>query len=401
MQALEIAKDIFWVGCVDYDHRDFHGYSTSPAGTTYNAYLIKDQKNVLVDTVSPGFGKTLLCRLAKTLDPEKIDYIVCNHMEMDHAGSLAEIVERTKPEKIFVSQTGMKSLAGYYPGNDWPLVAVKSGDAISLGQRQIIFQETRMLHWPDSMVSYIPEEKLLISNDIFGQNIASSVRFVDEYGKQDEYLQRIKEYFYNIVLPYSPMVLKALPVLEKLDIKMIAPDHGLIHRGYDAVKFIIDMYRTLAEQKPQKRALIFYDTMWHSTEQMAYAVGSGFEDGQVPVRIMSVKNNHHSTIMTELADCGAVVAGSPTHNNTILPLMAAQLTYMKGLKPLNRIGGAFGSYGWSGESAKYLQEALSEMKMEMPCAPVKCAWRPTKDDLKACHELGKNLAQALTAKCAC
>ena len=400
MQPVEILQDIFWVGCVDYDHRDFHGYSTSPEGTTYNAYLIKDEKNVLVDTVSPGFGKTMLCRLAKAIDPEKIDYIICNHMELDHAGSLAEIVERVKPEKIFVSQTGLKSMAGYYQQHkDWPVVAVKSGDTISIGKRTVVFQETRMLHWPDSMVSYIPEDKLLISNDIFGQNIASSVRFVDQYEQKEDFDQRIKEYFYNIVLPYSPIVLKTLPVVEKLDIEMIAPDHGLIHRGKKDIAYIVNAYRTLAEQKPQKKALIFFDTMWHSTEQMAYAVGSGFEENGVPVRIMSVKNNHHSVIQTELANCGAVVAGSPTHNNTILPLVAAQLTYMKGLKPLNRIGGAFGSYGWSGESAKILQEALSEMKMEMPAAPVKCAWRPTKDDLKACHELGGTLANALKAKC--
>ncbi|MBO4369447.1 MAG: FprA family A-type flavoprotein [Desulfovibrio sp.] len=399
MQPVEIKKDIFWVGCVDYDHRDFHGYSTSPEGTTYNAYLIKDDKNVLFDTVSCGLSKTLLCRMAKTLEPEKVDYIVCNHMELDHQGSLAEIVERTKPEKIFVSQTGLKSMAGYYPDTNWPIVPVKSGDSISIGHRTVVFQETRMLHWPDSMVSYIPEEKLLISNDIFGQNIASSVRFVDEYGKSDDYEQRIKEYFYNIVLPYSPIVLKTLPVVESLDIDMIAPDHGLIHRGKDSVKAIIQKYRTLAEQKPQKRALIFYDTMWHSTERMAYAIASGLEENDVPTRIMSVKNNHHSTIMTELADCGAVIAGSPTHNNTVLPLVAAQLTYMKGLKPLNRIGAAFGSYGWSGESAKFLHDALADMKMEMPCQPVKCAWRPKKEDLKACHELGKNVACALKAKC--
>ena len=401
MRPVEIKKDIFWVGCVDFDHRDFHGYSTSPEGTTYNAYLIKDEKNTLVDTVSVGCAKTLLCRLAKTLEPEKIDYIICNHMELDHAGSLKEIVERVKPEKIFVSQTGLKSLEGYYPNNGWPIQAVKSGDTISLGRHKVIFQETRMLHWPDSMVSYIPDEKLLISNDIFGQNIASSCRFVDEYDQVEDYHHRIKEYFYNIVLPYSPIVLKTLPVVEKLDIDMIAPDHGLIHRGAKDVKFIIDMYREMASQKPKKAALVFYDTMWHSTEHMAYAVASGLEDNDVPTRIMSVKNNHHSAIMTELADRSVVVAGCPTHNNGILPLVASQLTYMKGLKPLNRIGGAFGSFGWSGESAKILHDALAEMKMEMPAAPVKCQWRPTKETLKACHELGQTLANAIKAKCGC
>ena len=399
MQPVEIKKDIFWIGYVDYDHRDFHGYSRSPDGSTYNAYLIKDEKNVLMDTVASGCEGTLLCRMAKVLDPEKIDYVVCNHLELDHSGSLETIMERCKPEKLFVSQAGLKSLAGYFASKDWPVQAVKSGDTISLGKRTIVFQETRMLHWPDSMVSYIPEEKLLVSNDIFGQNIASSARFVDDFSDDGEYLRRVKEYYYNIVLPYSPMVLKALPIVEQLDIDMIAPDHGLIHRGEKAVRSIIDMYRAMAEQKPQQRALIFYDTMWQSTETMAYAICSGLEENGVPTRIMSVKSNHHSTVMTELADCGAVLAGSPTHNNTILPLVAAQLTYMKGLRPLNRIGGAFGSFGWSGEAPKQLQEHLADMHMDMPVEPVKCSWRPDRDVLKACHDMGKTISEALKKKC--
>lgn len=399
MQPVEIKKDIFWVGFVDYDHRDFHGYSRSPDGSTYNAYLIKDEKNVLLDTVASGCEGTLLCRMAQVLEPEKIDYIICNHMELDHAGALEAIIERCKPEKVFVSQTGLKSMAGYFDCKNWPVQAVKSGDSINIGKRTIVFQETRMLHWPDSMVSYIPEDKLLVSNDIFGQNIASSARFVDEFGDDGEYTRRVKEYYFNIVLPYSPMVLKTLPIVEKLDIDMIAPDHGLIHRGEKSVRGIIDMYRAMAEQKPQQRALVFYDTMWQSTETMAYAICSGLEENGVPTRIMSVKQNHHSAVMTELADCGAVIAGSPTHNNTVLPLMAAQLTYMKGLRPLNRIGGAFGSYGWSGEGPKFLHEQLASMNMEMPAEPVKCNWRPDHEALKACHQMGVTIADALKKKC--
>ena len=399
MQPVEIKKDIYWIGYVDYDHRDFHGYSRSPDGSTYNAYLIKDEKNVLMDTVSSGCEGTLLCRMAMVLEPEKIDYIVCNHLELDHAGALEAIVERCKPEKIFVSQAGLKSMAGYFSCKDWPVQAVKSGDSINIGKRTIVFQETRMLHWPDSMVSYIPEEKLLISNDIFGQNIASSARFVDDFDDDGEYVRRVKEYYYNIVLPYSPMVLKTLPIVEQLDIDMIAPDHGLIHRGEKAVRRIIDMYRMMAEQKPQQRALIFYDTMWQSTESMAYAACSGLEENGVPTRLMSVKSNHHSAIMTELADCGAVLAGSPTHNNTVLPLVAAQLTYMKGLRPLNRVGAAFGSFGWSGEAPKQLHEHLTAMHMDMPVEPVKCNWRPDRDVLKACHEMGKTVAETLKKKC--
>ena len=399
MQPVEIKKDIFWVGFVDYDHRDFHGYSRSPDGSTYNAYLIKDEKNVLLDTVASGCEGTLLCRMAQVIEPEKIDYIICNHMELDHAGALEAIIERCKPEKIFVSQTGLKSMAGYFDCKNWPVQAVKSGDSINIGKRTIVFQETRMLHWPDSMVSYIPEDKLLVSNDIFGQNIASSARFVDEFADDGEYARRVKEYYYNIVLPYSPMVLKTLPVVESLDIDMIAPDHGLIMRGEKAVRNIIDMYRSMAEQKPQQRALVFYDTMWQSTETMAYAICSGLEENGVPTRIMSVKQNHHSAVMTELADCGAVIAGSPTHNNTVLPLMAAQLTYMKGLRPLNRIGGAFGSFGWSGEGPKYLHEQLAAMNMEMPVEPVRCSWRPDHEALKACHQMGATIADVLKKKC--
>ena len=323
MQPVEIKKDIFWVGCVDYDHRDFHGYSRSPEGSTYNAYLIRDEKNVLMDTVYPGWAGNMLCRIAKIMDPEKIDYIVCNHMEPDHAGSLAEVVARVKPEKIFVSTLGYKSMQGYFDCKDWPIEVVKSGDKLNIGKRNIIFQETRMLHWPDSMVSYIPEDKLLISNDAFGQNIATSYRYADEHD-QGDFVRAIKEYYYNIVLPYSPQVLKTLPIVE---------------------------------------------------------------------------SNHHSEIMTELANCGAVIAGSPTHNNTIMPLMASTLTYMKGLRPQNRVGGAFGSFGWSGESAKVLHEMLASMGMDMPADFVKCTWTPRHEALRACVELGKTVGEALKKKC--
>lgn len=400
MQPIEIKKDIFWVGCVDYDHRDFHGYSRSPEGSTYNAYLIRDEKNVLMDTVYPGWAGNMLCRIAKIMDPEKIDYIVCNHMEPDHAGSLAEVVARVKPEKIFVSTLGYKSMQGYFDCKDWPIEVVKSGDKLNIGKRNIIFQETRMLHWPDSMVSYIPEDKLLISNDAFGQNIASSERFSDQYDRC--VLEKaIKEYYYNIVLPFSPQVLKTLELVAalKLDIEMIAPDHGLIWRGKDDCKYILDTYRALAEQKPKQRAVIVYDSMWGSTGIMASAIASGLEDEGVPVRIIDIQKNHHSDVMTELADCGAVIVGSATHNNNVLPGIADVLTYMKGLRPLNRVGAAFGSYGWSGESPKIIQEWLASMNMDMPAAPVKCLFVPKHEGLSQCVALGKTVAEALKAKC--
>lgn len=400
MNEFEIAKNIFWIGAVDLNRRNFHGYSRSPCGTTYNSYLIKDEKNVVFDTVDNEYAGAMLCRLAKTLPPEKVDYLVVNHTEKDHAGSLPELVARCKPEKIFVSVTGKRFMEAQFDTTGWNIQTVKTGDSISIGKHSIHFVDTKMLHWPDSMVSYIPEDKLLITNDIFGQNIASTERFVDQLDKSD-LIHAIKEYFYNIVLPFSPQVIKALDALAGLDIETIAPDHGLIYRTKPDCQFIIETYRTLAEQKTQLRALVVYDSMWGSTAKMASAILSGIHDEGVEGKLLDISHNHHSDVMTALADCGAVVIGSPTHNNSFLPGIADVLTYMKGLRPQNRIGAAFGSYGWSGEAPKHIHEALTAMNMEMPVDPLRMFFVPKHhEDCAKCHDFGVAIAKALKAKCA-
>ncbi len=401
MLPLEIKKDVFWVGAVDFASRDFHGYSLSPRGTTYNAYVVKDEKNVLFDTVKAPFSDALLCRLAHVIEPAKIDYIVVNHVELDHSGALPQLIELCKPEAVFCSPMGLKAMEAHFDIAAWPVKVVKSGESIKIGKRSIHFLETRMLHWPDSMFSYIPEDRLLICNDAFGQNIATTERFADEInrGLLDTLLA---EYYHNIVLPFSQQVLKVLAQVEelKLDIDMIAPDHGLIFRGREDVRYVLESYRRFAEQKPQKRALIVYDTMWHSTEHMAYAVAEGLNSVGVPSRIMDLKGNHHSAVMTELARCGLVIVGSPTHNNGILPEVAKMLTYMKGLRPQNRIGGAFGSFGWSGECVKIISDWLESMGMELPVPPVKAKFVPKHEMFKECFDMGKALGTALAGKCA-
>lgn len=212
MKPVELAKDIFWIGAVDYNKRNFHGYSRSPRGTTYNSYLVRDEKNVVFDTVDNDYAGTMFCRLAKLIPLDKVDYIVVNHTEKDHAGALCQLVERCKPEKIITSTIGKRFMEAQFDTTGWPIEVVKTGDVINIGKRNIHFVETRMLHWPDSMVSYIPEDKLLISNDAFGQNIASSERFSDQYDRC--VLEKaIKEYYYNIVLPFSPQVLKTLELV--------------------------------------------------------------------------------------------------------------------------------------------------------------------------------------------
>ena len=206
MKPLEIKKDIFWVGSVDFESHNFHGYSLSPQGTTYNAYVVKDKKTVLFDTVKASDVSTLLCRLAHVVEPSKVDYIVVNHVELDHSGALPMLVAACKPEKIFTSPMGQKTMEAHFDTTGWPIQVVKSGDSINIGKRNIHFLETRMLHWPDSMFSYIPEDKLLISNDAFGQNIASSERFTDEIDRT-VLDHAMTEYYHNIVLPFSPQVL--------------------------------------------------------------------------------------------------------------------------------------------------------------------------------------------------
>ena len=402
MKSLEIKKDIFWVGAVDYQSRDFHGYSLSPRGTTYNAYVVKDEKNVLFDTVKHDFADVLHGCLAHLMNPEDIDYIVVNHVELDHAGALPEMIELCKPETVFCSPMGQKAIEAHFRDwGKWPLKVVKTGDVINIGKRNIHFLETRMLHWPDSMCSYIAEDKLLISNDAFGQNIACSERFADEISRES-LAHSMLEYYFNIVVPYSPQVLKTLDQIAslKLDIDMIAPDHGLIFRGEQEVQFALDSYKTFALQEPRKRAVIVYDTMWHSTEKMAYAIGEGLDSVGVPYRIMDLKSNHHSAVMTEVGKSGLVIVGSPTHNNRILPFVAGFLTYMQGLRPQNLIGGAFGSFGWSGECVKIIGDWLKDMGFDMPVDPVKTKYVPTHEALAQCADMGRALGAALKAKCA-
>ena len=393
MKSVEIKKDIYWVGAIDWDVRDFHGYSTYK-GTTYNAYLILDDKVTLIDTVKKEFKSELIHRIREIIPLEKIDYIVVNHVEMDHSGSLPEIIELVKPEKIFCSDMGKKALLAHFHREDWPYQVVKSNDTISLGKRSIKFIETRMLHWPDSMFSYVPEEGLLFSNDAFGEHLASTERFDDELST-GEIIRHAAKYYANIILLYSRLVKKQLENLEKLNLKidMIAPDHGIVWRSH--VKEILEAYHNWCNNKTEEKALVVYDTMWHSTEMMAKAICDGIEKQGVNVKVFNLEVNHHSDIMTEVLDARAIVLGSPTLNNGLLPAMAGFLNYMKGLKPGTKIGAAFGSYGWSGEAVKIMTQYMKDMKFNIIEPGVRFQYVPTHAQLKECVEFGKRIGRAI------
>jgi len=395
MAAIEIKKDIYWVGAVDWNIRDFHGYSTEK-GTSYNAYLVKDEKIALFDTVKKELKGDLVHHLYQVLgDPAKIDYIVVNHVEMDHSGSLPELIDLIKPEKIICSPMGKKALIEHFHREDWPYEVVSSGTSISLGKRSVQFLETRMLHWPDSMFSYIPEEKLLISSDAFGHHWATSERFDDEVD-HDELMVHTAKYYANILLLFSPVVQKLLAQIKELGlaIEMIAPDHGVIWRK--SPQMILDAYDRWSRQETKNKAVIIYDTMWHSTEKMAKAImNSLLAEGVNHVKMLHARKNHRSDIITDVLDSRVVVLGSATLNNNIMPAMADIITYMKGLRPKHKIGAAFGSFGWSGEAVKHLNGHMEDMGFEIIQEGVKIKNVPTHESLKDCSELGKLLAAAM------
>ena len=393
MSNTELAKGIYWVGAVDWDVRDFHGYSTY-RGTTYNAYLIIDEKVTLFDTVKRSHLGDLMRHVRAIIDPEKIDYLVVNHVEMDHSGSLPEVMEIIKPEKLICSPMGHKAIMDHFHRDDWPYEIVKSGTEISLGKRTIQFLETRMLHWPDSMFSYVKEDGILFSSDAFGQHYATSERFDDQV-PMSEVMHESAKYYANILYLYSPLVQKLLKAVGdmNLDLKIIAPDHGVIWRTNQ--EKIIQAYQRWSSGGSTDKALVIYDTMWHSTEEMAKSIAAGIEDTGVSVELINLKVNHRSDVMTKVLEAKALILGSPTLNNGLLPRMAGFLMYMRGLKPFDKLGAAFGSYGWSGESVRLLNEALQEIKIDVIEDGIKQKYVPNQAALEECSAMGQRIGEAV------
>lgn len=391
-KAIKLTDHVYWVGAVDWTIRDFHGYTTK-RGSTYNAYLILADKITLVDTVKAPFKDELMARVASLVDPRRIDYIVSNHSEMDHSGCLAEVIDEVQPEKVFASVMGAKALNEHFRINR-EIVPVKDGTELSLGNLTLSFTETRMLHWPDSMFSYLKEEKLLFSQDAFGMHLASSERFADEID-QSILDYESATYYANILLPYSALIVNLLDKVEKsgLPIEVIAPDHGPVWRK--DLSRILSQYRKWALQKPENKAVVLFHTMWHSTELMARAIEEGLIEGGTSTKVMSMSSFHRSDVAYEILNAGAFLAGSSTLNNNMLPAMADVLTYLKGLKPKNLIGQSFGSHGWSGEAALHIRDILAEMKVDLVSEPVKAKYVPDEEVLKTCFELGKTISAKL------
>lgn len=389
---MEIKKDVFWVGVVDWGLREFHGHELSThRGSTYNAYLIKDEKNVLIDTVWTPFEDEFLNKLKKLIDPAELDYIVVNHAEVDHAGSLKKIAGLAPQAQIIASERGAETIPGHYH-EDWDIQTVTTGDSLDIGKRQLTFIEAPMLHWPDSMFTYLDGSNILFPNDAFGQHYATGYRFNDKVD-QDVLHEEALKYFVNILNPFSPMITRKIEELQEmnLDIEMIAPSHGVIWR--DNPIQIVENYAEWARQKGEEQAVILYDSMWQATAKMAKAIGEGMAEAGLDYKIIPAATTDRNDLLVEVFKAKTIVIGSSTINNGVLPTIAPLLADLKGLKFKNKLGAGFGSYGWSGEGVDLIEEHLENSGIEKALDGIKCKWQPTAEDLDRCREFGKALAE--------
>lgn len=378
MNKVELKPGIYDVGAIDWNVRMFHGYTTN-RGATYNAFLIIDEKITLIDAVKVGFTEELLNRIREIIDPAKIDYVISNHVEMDHSGALPGVMEVAKNATLVTSApNGLKGLMAHY-GNDYKYLPVKSGDTLSLGKRTLTFLGTPMLHWPDNMVTYCPEEKILFSNDAFGQHYATNKRFDDEVD-YDKAMQEALKYYANIIQPYQLPMKKTLPLIEALDIDMIATSHGVIWRSH--VKDIIAKYKEWSSEENENKALVIYDSMWHSTEKMAFSIVEGLSRKGLTTHLFDLKETHISDIMSEVLKADYIIVGSPTLNHCMLPTVASFLCYLEGLTLKNKKAFAFGSYGWGGQSVPAVHAKLASLGYEMVLDPIKINYIPTHDQLR-------------------
>ncbi|MCX7047615.1 MAG: FprA family A-type flavoprotein [Candidatus Sumerlaeota bacterium] len=389
----QISEHVYWVGAIDWTLRDFHGYLTQ-RGTTYNAFLIKSGKTILIDTVKAPFCDEFFSRIASVVPLSQIDYVVSNHTEMDHSGCLPDILREAPRAQLIASPNGARDLKRHFKF-DREIAIAQDGQTLDLGGAQLAVYHTPMLHWPDSMVTWFEQDGILFSQDAFGMHLASCERFADEIS-HDVLLYEAAKYYANILLPFSSLIPKTLKRLTDLNLplRMIAPDHGPLYRK--DLTWIVERYMEWAGQKPARKAVIVYATMWQSTEKMAAAIEDGLMSGGVAVKRMPLSVSHRSDVALEMLDTGALICGAPTLNNGLFPSMADCLTYLGGLRPKNRIGAAFGSYGWGQRSVTIMNEMLKSMGVELAHPGLSVRYAPDDNELNECGQMGAAIAQALT-----
>ncbi|TAL25384.1 MAG: FprA family A-type flavoprotein, partial [Nitrospirae bacterium] len=367
MKAVELKNGIFWVGVIDWAVRDFHGYVTE-RGTTYNNYLILDDEITLLDTVKYDFADITIKNIRSVVEPSKIRHIVINHIENDHATSLDKIMALTPAATIYITEKGKKGIERFFDISKWNIKVVKTGDTLNIGKRTLLFLETPMLHWPDSMMTYIKEDKVLISQDVFGQHLASAVRFDDEFVSCEsmaELEDSVVDYYANILMPFGQLIKTKIADIQKLGLEfdMIAPDHGIIWRAHP--QKVMQMYLGMANGNANLSIPVIYDTMWHGTEHMTLPMMQGIKDEGVECKVIKLRATPMSAAIKEFWQSRGCLIGSPTFNNLMYPTIAEFLYHLRGLRPKNRIAAAFGSYGWGGGAVKEIYEEFKRMGLEI------------------------------------
>ncbi len=394
--GFQINDRVRWVGKVDWELRTFHGeeYSTH-RGSSYNSYLVRDEKIALIDTVWQPFAQEFIENLKQEVDLKQIDYVIANHAEIDHSGALPELMELIPGTPVYCTANGIKSLKGHYH-RDWNFVPVKTGDKLSLGKRELIFVEARMLHWPDSMFSYLTEDNILFSNDAFGQHYASEFRYNDQVDQAELYQEAIK-YYANILTPFSKLVEHKINEVVgfNLPLSMICPSHGIIWRENPLQ--IVRQYLDWAKDYRDNQVTIIYDTMWNSTRKMAEAIGQGIKSAnpEAVVKLFNSARSDKNDTISEIFKSKVLLAGSPTINRGILSSLAGILEEIKGLGFKQKKAAAFGSYGWSGESVKVISEKLTGAGFELLNDGLKVLWNPDEPALEECVAFGKQLGESL------
>ena len=394
--SFKITDEVKWVGKIDWELRSFHGEELSThRGTSYNSYLIQDEKTVLIDTSWKPFAKEFIENLKKEVDLNEIDYIIANHGEVDHSGALPELMKEIPNTPIYCTKNGVKSLKGQYH-QDWNFVEVKTGDKLNLGSKELTFIEARMLHWPDSMFCYLSEDNILFSNDAFGQHYASEQMYNDLVDQCELYQEAMK-YYANIVNPFSKLVEKKInEILElKLPVNIICPSHGIIWR--DNPLQIVETYMEWAKDYQEDQITLIYDTMWDGTKRTAEAITEGIHeaDNNTTVKLINSAKIDKSDIITEVFKSKAILVGSPTINKGVLYSIAGILELIKGAGFKNKKAAAFGRYGWSGESTDIITEDLKDAGFEVVVEGFKELWHPDEEGLQKAREFGKEFCQKL------
>jgi anaerobic nitric oxide reductase flavorubredoxin len=393
MNQVKLAPGVYSVGAIDWNLRDFHGYTT-PRGVTYNAFLIVDEKICLIDTVKAVYSAELIERISEIVDIADIDYVVTNHVEPDHSGALPEIMKLAPQAKVILTVQGKAEVLKHYE-TAYDFQVVKQGDVLDLGKNKLHFIPLPMLHWPDSMACYLDGEKILFSNDAFGQHYCSSHLFDDENNLPFVMLEAAK-YYANILMPYSKLVGRAVAAVRTLDIKLIAPSHGVVWRQH--IADILGKYEQWGSGYRENKVVIFYDTMWGATDLMAKRLLDGIASTGVTVQLYRTAVAERSDIALDILEAKGILVGSSTLNSSVIPLVGAMLLYLKGLNPTGkRLAAAFGAYGWAGGAQADIEELLKKTQFDLDVG-LFIKWKPDQGELDRCFEYGIAFGKKILAE---